>query len=72
MYIDREQIVEELRLRKLIRKAIQVAEAKRASKQEQVIQEEERLRKVIRNLIMEDEIGDTEDSPYDNTGLKNY
>ena len=69
MYIDREQIVEELRLRKLIRKAIQVAEAKRASKQEQVIQEEERLRKVIRNLIMEDEIGDTEDSPYDNTGL---
>ena len=69
MYIDRQEIVEELRLRKLIRKAIRIAEAKRKNSQDQYLIEEERLRKVIRNLIAEAEVGDTEDSPYDNTGL---
>jgi len=69
MYIDREQIVEELRLRKLIRKAIRIVEARRANSQQEVLAEENRLRKVIRNILNEDEIGDTEDSPYDNTGL---
>ena len=69
MYIDRQEIVEEIRLRKLVRKAIRIAEAKRARKQDEVLLEEERLRKVIRNLIAEAEVGDTEDSPYDNTGL---
>ena len=69
MYIDREEIVEELRLRKLIRKAIKIAESKRLRKEEEYLAEEQRLRKVIRNIINEDEIGDTEDSPYDNTGL---
>jgi hypothetical protein len=69
MYIDRQEIVEELRLRKLIRKAIVIAESKKAKKQESEIFEEERLRKVIRSLIAEAEVGDTEDSPYDSTGL---
>jgi len=69
MYIDRQEIVEELRLRKLIRKAIKIAEAKRQNSSDHYLAEEERLRKVIRNLISEAEVGDTEDSPYDNTGL---
>ena len=69
MYIDRQEIVEELRLRKLIRKAIKITESKRQKEADQYLAEEQRLRKVIRNLIKEDEIGDTEDSPYDNTGL---
>ncbi len=69
MYIDRQEIVEELRLRKLIRKAIVIAEAKRADSQDQHLAEEQRLRTVIRNLIAEAEVGDTEDSPYDSTGL---
>ncbi len=69
MYIDRQEIVEELRLRKLIRKAIKIVETKRQKEADQYLAEEQRLRKVIRNLIMEDEVGDTEDSPYDNTGL---
>tara|TARA_R100000152_G_C6756819_1_gene180601 strand:+ start:53 stop:778 length:726 start_codon:yes stop_codon:yes gene_type:complete len=68
MYIDRQEIVEEIRLRKLIRKAIVIAESKRANSQ-QHLDEEQRLRKVIRSLIAEAEVGDTEDSPYDNTGL---
>ncbi len=69
MYIDRQEIVEELRLRKLIRKAIRIAEAKRANSQDQHLAEEQRLRKIVRNLIAEAEVGDTEDSPYDSTGL---
>jgi len=69
MYIDRQQIVEEMRLRKLVRKAIRIAEAKRAAKQGEVLAEEERLRQVIRTMLKEDEVGDTESSPYDNTGL---
>ena len=63
MYIDRQEIVEELRLRKLIRKAIQIAEAKRSRTEREYLNEEERLRKVIRTLISEAEVGDTEDSP---------
>ena len=69
MYIDRQEIVEELRLRKLIRKAIRIVESKRQKENHQHLSEDQRLRKVIRNLIMEDEVGDTEDSPYNNTGL---
>lgn len=63
MYIDRQEIVEELKLRKLIRKAIRIAEAKRQNNEQKFLSEEERLRKVIRNLIAEAEVGDTEDSP---------
>ena len=69
MYIDRQEIVEEMRLRKLVRKAIRIAEAKRAAKQGEVLAEEERLRQVIRTMLREDEVSDTESSPYDNTGL---
>lgn len=69
MYIDRQEIVEELRLRKLIRKAIRIVEEKKQNTTKEHLSEEERLRKVIRNLIAEAEVGDTEDSPYDNTGL---
>ena len=69
MYIVRQEIVEEMRLRKLVRKAIRIAESKRAAKQGEVLAEEERLRQVIRTMLREDEVSDTESSPYDNTGL---
>ena len=49
MYIERQQIVEELKLRKLIQKAIRIVES--------------------RKTLTEDEIGDTRNAPYDNTGL---
>ena len=49
MYIERQQLVEELRLRKLIQQAIRIVESKKT--------------------ITEDEIGDTNRAPYDNTGL---
>ena len=69
MYIDRQEIVEELRLRKIIRQAIQIAEMKTQVDQTSVFSEEERLRGVIKTLLREDEIGDTNSAPYDNTGL---
>jgi hypothetical protein len=49
MYIERQQLVEELRLRKLIQQAIRIVESKKT--------------------ITEDEVGDTNRAPYDNTGL---
>ena len=49
MYIERQQLVEELRLRKLIQQAIRIVESKK--------------------IITEDEVGDTNRAPYDNTGL---
>jgi hypothetical protein len=49
MYIERQQLVEELRLRKLIQQAIRIVESKKT--------------------ITEDEIGDTRNAPYNNTGL---
>ena len=62
MQINRQQLVEELRLRKLIRKAIKIVENKKQS-------EEIRLKNILRQLIKEDEVGDTRDAPYGNTGL---
>ena len=49
MYIERQQLVEELRLRKHIQQAIRIVESKKT--------------------ITEDDIGDTRNAPYDNTGL---
>lgn len=71
MHIDREQIVEELRLRKLIRKAILIAEKRREAAQQKVVSDEERLRLAIKDLISEAgaEVGDTEDSPHRSTGI---
>ena len=71
MHIDREQIVEELRLRKLIRKAILIAEKRREGAERKAISEEERLRLAIKDLIAEAgaEVGDVEDSPHRSTGI---
>jgi Mg2+/Co2+ transporter CorC len=57
---------EELRLRNIVRQAIRIAETKKANK---IISEEERLRSIIRVFLNEDDIGDTKDAPYGNTGL---
>jgi DNA-directed RNA polymerase subunit L len=69
MYVDRQEIIEELRLRKLVRKAIKVVESRRAKEEQKILAEEETLRKVIQIMLREDEVSDTESSPYDNTGL---
>ncbi len=64
MNISRQEIIEELRLRKLIKQAIQIVESKKSSNSD-----EDRLRKIVQTLLREDAVGDTRDAPYDSTGL---
>jgi hypothetical protein len=52
--IDRNQLVEELKLRKQIRKAIAIVKERRMSDQKAVVAEEKQLRTVIRRLIESD------------------
>ena len=56
--IDRNQFVEELKLREQIRKAIKIIREKKVTKQKAMLQEENRLRTVIRKLIKEEGEGD--------------
>ena len=67
MYIERDQIVEEIRLRKLVRQAIHIVESKKSKTV--VVSERDRLRSVIRSLVQEAKVGDIRNAPYNNTGL---
>ena len=53
--IDRNQFVEELKLREHIRKAIKIIREKKVDKAKALLEEENRLRSVIRKLINEKE-----------------
>ena len=50
MYIERDQIVEEIRLRKLVRQAIHIVESKKSKTV--VVSERDRLRSVIRSPFL--------------------
>ena len=52
--IDRNQFVEELKLREQIRKAIKIIREKKIKKAKTLFEEENRLRTVIRKLIKEE------------------
>ena len=52
--IDREQLVEELKLRTQIRKAIAIVKEKRTSQEQALFQEEQQLRTIIRRLVESD------------------
>ena len=54
--IDRNQLAEELKLRKQIRKAIKIVNERRKKVEKATIQEEQQLRNVIRKLIKEAEV----------------
>jgi hypothetical protein len=56
--IDRNQFVEELKLREQIRKAIKIIREKKIKKAKTLFEEENRLRTVIRKLIKEEGEGD--------------
>jgi hypothetical protein len=69
MQINREQFAEELKLRKYIRKAIQIVENKRKDVTNEVKKQEEALRGFIRQLISEGSVGDSEEGPHKSTGI---
>ena len=64
--IDRKEIIEEQRLRKIIRKLIEKAEIQKTQTE---ILEEEQLRGVIRKLILLEKIAVADDSPHEKTGI---
>ena len=53
--INRQQFLDELKLREQIRRAIAVIGERKQTKQTQILSEEKRLRKVIRSLLKEEE-----------------
>jgi hypothetical protein len=69
MQINRKKMVEELRLRRLIRQAITIVENKRSQNETDREQEEEKLRYIIRDLIAEGDVPDPQDSPHASTGI---
>jgi hypothetical protein len=65
---SQEEVLNELKLRRLIRKAVQIREAKNKKTKEKQLLEEEKLRKVIRHLIKEGDVdSDTKPAPYAST-----
>ena len=69
MQINREEFAEELKLRKYIRKAIQIVENKRKNAINEAKKQEETLRGFIRELISEAGVSDAEDAPHKSTGI---
>jgi len=68
--MTREEFIQEMKLRKFIRKAITIAEKKNKIKSENQALEEQKLRKVIRRLIQEKEVdADTKPVPYKSTAM---
>jgi len=55
MMIDRQQFLDELKLREQIRRAIAIIGERKQNQQTQMLAEEKRLRKVIRKLLKEEE-----------------
>ena len=55
--IDRQQFVEELKLREQIRRAIKIIKEKKEAKAKAILAEEAKLRSLIRSLLKEAEEG---------------
>tara|TARA_B100000131_G_scaffold173146_1_gene167308 strand:+ start:1070 stop:1996 length:927 start_codon:yes stop_codon:yes gene_type:complete len=64
----KEEILQEMKLRRLVRKAIKLRESKRRSESVRALQEEEKLRTVIRALLKEAK-EDTEPAPHSSTAV---
>jgi hypothetical protein len=65
-------LLEEIKLRRFVRKVIRLREKKILEEQSKVVLEEQNLRKVIRHLLLEAEVDtDTEPVPYKKTSI-NY
>ena len=65
--VSREEILQEFKLRRLIRKAIRVRETKRKAS---LLKEEQKLRKAIRKLILEaTPTADNDPAPHSSTGI---
>lgn len=68
--MKKRDLIEEIKLRRLIRKAIKIREHKLKRNQQQAVLEEHKLRMVVRELLAEGEVdADTEPVPYKSTAM---
>ena len=69
--MDRHEVYEEIRLRKIIREGIKKINAKIENEKKQTVLEEQRLRSAIRKLILQEgtTTGDTDPAPHRSTGI---
>ena len=61
----KEQLLQEFKLRRLIRKALKIKKAK----DQRTLNEEKKLRYVLRSLLKENVDADTQPAPYESTAL---
>jgi len=70
MQYDRQEIIEEIKLRKLIRRGIKIVQERKSKKKEASLLEEKKLRRVIRKLITETTATpDNDPAPHKATGI---
>jgi len=66
----KDEILQEIKLRRLVRKALRVREKKKKLNEKTHFQEEQKLRRLLRHLITEGDVdGDTKPAPYASTAL---
>jgi len=65
-----EEVLQELKLRRFIRKAIKLKQQKDKIEKSKILQEEAKLRSIVRHLIIEGDVdSDTKPAPYASTAL---
>jgi hypothetical protein len=69
MLENREQFLEELKLRKLIKNGISVILEKRENEKKNSLLEEHKLRSIIKDILFETAIDDNQPSPHKSTGI---
>ena len=71
MKIDRQEFLQEMKLRRFVRKAIKIAAKKRQIKELDALKEEQKLRGIIQNLLNEKSgvDSDTDPAPYRSTAM---
>jgi len=66
----KEELLQEIKLRRLIRKALKIRQTKNNCLQEQEAKEEQKLRQIIRHVLKEGDVdADTNPAPYTSTAL---
>lgn len=71
MKIDRQEFLQEMKLRRFVRKAIKIAANKRKIQESEVLREEQKLRSIIRSLLSEKSgvDADTDPAPHRSTAM---
>tara|TARA_R110000824_G_scaffold38491_9_gene117538 strand:+ start:159 stop:950 length:792 start_codon:yes stop_codon:yes gene_type:complete len=69
MQVSREQFIQELKLRKIIRKGISIVLEKQEKNKKQYLTEDQKLRSIIKDILLETSVADNDPSPHNSTGI---